>query len=211
MPFAINFSALLLAFVAIVSSGSARAEGFSLEAALRELEANPITFMQTLPVKESGGKNLRKFTREDLENFRFVNEKNKHRPLNGRAKVKRNDQAQSLVDHPEIFESSILTLDTPKLLKGKVAERPWSDYYWALYNGQLANRYAEKAYPNDEDWNKNFRYLQDHPQASSLETLSPAEKYDLLIGDDAKTLTKLALQDGHRPLTPCLAPKPRSK
>ncbi|RZA08709.1 MAG: hypothetical protein EOP11_04000 [Proteobacteria bacterium] len=196
MPSTRNLRALFLAATCILLPGRAMADNFSLSESLKAFEANPKKFMETLPPKDSGGKSMRKFSREDLEKFSFVAQKNKRRPLNGRAKVKRNDQAQSLVDFPASFESNLQTLNKPKLLKGKVAERPWSDYYWALFNGQLANRYAEKAFPNDEDWNKNFRYLQNHPQSSSLETLSPAEKYDLLIGDEAKTLTKLALKDG---------------
>ena len=86
--------------------------------------------------------------------------------------------------------------------QGKVKNRLWSDDYWAKYAGGLAYRYSDPGFwldsqnPAPDDWKvPGLHVLRDYPAASLIregrvDSLSPAEKYDLLVGDPAYTLTK---------------------
>jgi hypothetical protein len=88
-------------------------------------------------------------------------------------------------------------IDAQKLNTGKVAQQPWSDDYWPLFKGALGARYADENFENfgQEKFQNYLTYLQrkenlfpdflanvnqvDDPK---LLNLSPAEKYDLVIG-----------------------------
>lgn len=168
----------------------------SLEESLASFEANPRRFMETIPVKDEPA-TFRNFTREQILGRAFVPVKNAERRRVGRAKIKGHDRPEDVIDNPGSMLTTIQELSEKRLLKKEVKNRPWSDYYWAFFQGQLAYRYADKNFPKTDDWQKAFRYLEANPiDSSSLETLSPAEKYDLLVGDENRTLTKLALEEG---------------
>ena len=75
---------------------------------------------------------------------------------------------------------------------GKVAVAPWSDTYWPLYQGMLGARYASSAYNSIvKIWKNFYEYVFQTRTLSQvinggdvneIDQLSPAEKYDLLIG-----------------------------
>lgn len=79
---------------------------------------------------------------------------------------------------------------------------PWSDDYWAIAAGILANRYGSPAFKDriggtsEKGWKKVNDYISDSSNSCSVKELSPAEKYDLLVGDQYKTLTMSMLQQG---------------
>ena len=128
--------------------------------------------------------------------------------LPGKAGIGASDRAEGLVD--------ALTLTTPAdidkagLRAAELGESPWSDDYWALYLGILGNRYGDPGFPRSTDWKVNYDYVQRHPVAgivascaetgdpTGLEMLSPSEKYDLLVGDAAGTLTRQMWAEGQR-------------
>ena len=98
-------------------------------------------------------------------------------------------------------------MDSKKLTESKLAEasQPWSDYYWAVYAGVAANRYADPKAPfmqQDQKYTDYVKYLVDNKvsvqNASSVDSLSPAEKYDLLVGDQDFTLTKYMISQGEQ-------------
>ena len=79
--------------------------------------------------------------------------------------------------------------------KSAIRKRLWSDDYWPVYTGGLAYRYADPGFWIDtkkrkpNDWKiprevvlKKFP-AKELIQAGLTSTLSPAEKYDLLVGD----------------------------
>ena len=88
------------------------------------------------------------------------------------------------------------------ITQGEVKRRLWSDDYWAKYAGGLAYRYAEPGFwldinnPQPNDWKvPGLHILKERPAATMIgegrtNFLSPAEKYDLLVGDSNYTLTK---------------------
>lgn len=131
-------------------------------------------------------------------------------PNKGRVPVDRNDKFNSLVDNafngckisgsqatcPKLVSS---LSEIPQALQaGKVHTQPWSDDYWAIYKGILGTRYADKKFPlNSQNWAEISDYAQkknsidkivmdmisNTPNSSSIDTLSPSEKWDLLIGN----------------------------
>lgn len=105
-----------------------------------------------------------------------------------------NDQARGLVD--ELRYTSLAEMEGAGLLAAKLASAPWSGYYWPTYAGQIANRYGDPGYGDNLDWSKNRDYLLKNLGVGKEEQLSPAEKYDLLVGDSNFTLTRKMILAG---------------
>ena len=88
------------------------------------------------------------------------------------------------------------------ITQGSVRNKLWSDDYWAKYAGGLAYRYAEPGFwldlsnPKPNDWQvPGLHILRSQPASllirnGRVNKLSPAEKYDLLVGDANYSLTK---------------------
>ena len=93
------------------------------------------------------------------------------------------------------------------ITQGQVRNRLWSDDYWAKYAGGLAYRYAEPGFWIDlsnrkpNDWQMPGMHILRNQPASWLirngrvDKLSPAEKYDLLVGDTNYSLTKAFIHE----------------
>jgi hypothetical protein len=107
-----------------------------------------------------------------------------------------NDQASNLVD--ELRYQSLEEMDANGLKSASLAEHPWSSTYWPLYLGLLADRYADPVFPASGDWKQNAAYIEQNLGTSVTDLLSPAEKYDLLVGDSSFTLTHSMLSEGQR-------------
>jgi len=106
-----------------------------------------------------------------------------------------NDLAQNLVD--ELRYVSLKDMENADLMSSRLPVQPWSDSYWPIYKGAIAYRYADRLFPNVKDWKNNTDYITknigDH---SSVDQLSPAEKYDLLVGDSSFSMTRNNLAEG---------------
>lgn len=118
-------------------------------------------------------------------------------PMNeGRALIDlTTDDPRVILGRKGLKYESITEMDRKKLTAGKLKDSPWSGDYWAVYTGQIAKRYADDNFINITDW----RTISDtltNTNASSIDNLSPAEKYDLLVGDQEKSLTQSMLSDG---------------
>ncbi len=84
-------------------------------------------------------------------------------------------------------------METEGLREGKLDETPWSDTYWPIYMGVLGARYANQTFSSASDWKGYYEFISKNSEKLSkvsknanplmLESLSPSEKYDLLIGD----------------------------
>jgi len=76
-------------------------------------------------------------------------------------------------------------------LSGRIKNRPWADTYWPNFQAGLANRW------NDPDYSDPFNYsLNDEATVrtmsrEALSHLSPAEKYDIYMGNFQYPLVKL--------------------
>ena len=104
------------------------------------------------------------------------------------------DYASDLVDRLAV--RSIAQMESMRLTGSQLVRNPWSDDYWPLYKGGIAQRYADRKFPQSQDWKDNSAYLASPGNKCSVEDLSPAEKYDLLLGDDSRTLTRAMLAQG---------------
>ena len=119
-----------------------------------------------------------------------------------RAPFAANDRAENLVD--EFLYASLSAMDRSGMTSSVLPVSPWSDDYWALYLGVLGWRYADPAFPAVQDWRQNYDFIVANPPASilssgdanAIDRLSPAEKYDALVGDDTFTLTRLMWNEG---------------
>ena len=92
-------------------------------------------------------------------------------------------------------------IEKNRLMTFKLKESPWSGDYWPTYQGVIARRYADARFPGSTDWKVNADYILDQindTNASSMDQLSPAEKYDLIVGDERHTLTIQMINEGKR-------------
>jgi hypothetical protein len=114
-------------------------------------------------------------------------------------------RAISPVDNPNILsptsllERNLLTLNSSTPRIETLTTKPWANGSWHLQTGLLANRYADSGFVAVHDWNLRLQYDHDNPPGTAdSDTLSPAEKYDLLVGDSQQTLTQAQWQAGRR-------------
>jgi hypothetical protein len=122
----------------------------------------------------------------------------------GRAGWTYDDQAVNLVDN--MPHSSLQSMEDSDLMSARLSTEPWSDDYWAMYLGILGKRYADPNFPKSMDWQENYDYVQSRStadiladgDATAIDQLSPAEKYDILVGDSNYTLTRKMWAEGER-------------
>jgi hypothetical protein len=127
--------------------------------------------------------------------------------IDGRAAYRSNDLVENLVELPsDQIVRNVTAMDQMGLRAATLPTHPWSDDYWAIYKGVLGARYADGSFPNSSDWSVNasyvkadatsFQALTQTGRTTELDRLSPAEKYDLLVGDKNLTLTKAMWAEG---------------
>lgn len=105
-----------------------------------------------------------------------------------------NDQASQLVD--VLRYTRLSDMEDANLLAASLESSPWSDSYWPTYAGQIAARFGDPEFNSALIWKLNADYLEKMLGRGTDEHLSPAEKYDLLIGDKDFTLTKKMIRNG---------------
>jgi hypothetical protein len=105
-----------------------------------------------------------------------------------------NDLASDLVD--TLKYSNLGAMEEAGLLKAKLETLPWAGFYWPTYAGQIANRYGDPSYNAATVWKLNSDYLERVIGQGDDKLLSPAEKYDILVGDANFTLTKKMIRAG---------------
>lgn len=210
-----NFKHLALTTSMLLSANIALGEQThqtrDLKTFLEEFHKNPAKVMKQLPSKimPKGAVNL--FTKKEMANKLFVEKKDSHRMMfidsiqeaDGieKSMFMDNDKAEDLVDNGS---SALKNLDQMNgLLSGKLNESPWSDDYWAIKYGILGYRYADKQMvSNRKTWKTVYDYSTSHPvsdyvSSNRINILSPSEKYDLLVGDSAGSLTQKMWSEGH--------------
>ena len=160
-----------------------------IEDALAQFESNPSAFMNALPQK--AGAPSPAFSADVVASRAFISAKNVLRKDGPADAPGSNDQAKNLVDALSVTALA----DMHAIRSSSLAESAWSDDYWGLYAGSTAKRYSDPAFPSGEDWKVLTDYVRTK-QPMNADDLSPAEKYDLLVGDTGKTLTKFNLDEG---------------
>lgn len=106
------------------------------------------------------------------------------------------DRAEDLVD--VLRYRTLEGIRSAGLESARLDVSPWTDSYWPYYAGLIAFRYLDPAVPKGEDFLKYYEYLR--PSVGQLDPIyySPAEKYDLLVGDPQFSLTRTLLSYGMR-------------
>lgn len=101
---------------------------------------------------------------------------------------------------------SVKEITSKGLQRGSSMIDVWSGSYWPHYQGSLAVRYMDstigplvkkEANVQWKEHKENFDKLP-HYSYASTDHLSPAEKYDLLVGDPEMTLTKYSWSIGEK-------------
>jgi hypothetical protein len=104
------------------------------------------------------------------------------------------DRAEDLVD--TMRWTTLAGIEKAKATSAELEEQPWSDTYWPLSSGVIAQRYADPDFPASADWRVNAEYLRQSLGEPPSDRMSPAEKYDLLVGDRAFPLSKKMISQG---------------
>jgi uncharacterized protein YozE (UPF0346 family) len=195
---------------------------------LAEFDRDPKQAMNKLPVKKEHGGEQRQqvsslFTAASRQGNAFVEQRDRYRKLlsmerdgqlvrlgqvqPGRAPFQQNDRAEDLVDGPagELVRT-LEEMEKQELLSAELAQGPWSDWYWPIYQGILGARYNDPAFPlKSQDWKEKYDYILKNPASTfvsrggdAVNRLSPSEKYDLLIGDADGYLTQAMWDEGER-------------
>jgi hypothetical protein len=102
-----------------------------------------------------------------------------------------------------------LRLLDQKAPRSRTGTHPWTLHYWALKDGLIAARYLDSSFNFRSSFSARRAYVENKPLRSvvegfswsrrkALDKLSPSEKYDLLVGDLAGTLTESIWKLGER-------------
>lgn len=137
------------------------------------------------------------------------------------ARAEQYGERPEIVDFVEnsMAVTNLYAIDNMGLNKSALAIRPWSDDYWPDIEGSIARRY-EPGFMRQPRWNplglatKTAGMLWEFNSAGmkkvlaqtidkyasltedEIAVLSPAEKYDILLGDENFTFTKMIIQRG---------------
>lgn len=171
-----------------------------VEDTLKKFRDNPVAFSQELPVKTPN---------PYLDPYKtYIHEEIKKAcrrgmlPQNDQKEAPRsNDLAENLVDNKHEMERSLLQMEYRGLRQAQLEQTPWSDSYWPLAKGALAARYHDQYFTYTDHWKDLFDFVAENPVAQYLAQgraaeLSPAEKYDLMMGDTKGSLTKKMWEEG---------------
>ncbi len=198
----------------ITSIAHAESE-INLDKFLKEFYENPTLTMDKIPIKKQvSGKTTRnpQFSSNEISSNEYLEKKDKIREKimkNGNNNSREfspfsaylgNDNPQNLLDNPGIFINNINIIDSKSLASSRLPFQPWSSSYWPLSEGSITYRYSDPNIPRS-DVNKYALYILEQRPADTLvnegkaDLLSPAEKYDLLMGDKNYSLTNSILND----------------
>ncbi|WP_168204128.1 pre-peptidase C-terminal domain-containing protein [Aliikangiella coralliicola] len=200
---------LSLLAIAIVSGQSLATEQSSIADFMNRFHEDPATAMKILP--EHDNPNVI-FNEKEISSRDYVSIKAAER--NGvisnqvtarSAIVTSSDNPARLVDSGNNVITNLFEITENIPSKYHLDTQPWSDTYWPLYSGALAYRYGDQDLhrSNPRTWKdySNFSHITKPVTSYELHEryrLSPAEKYDLLVGDADFTFSKKNWQQGER-------------
>ncbi len=172
---------------------------------LQEFHANPERMVDRLPQEIVNGQAIDKGFINHKNTTQFGAKRKMHKDLADSfglfSQPLSNDSAASLVDGGRV-SANIQYLDT--LTSASLATTPWADSYWPTHKGLIGIRYADPSFPNSKTFQENYDYIYTYPAGNivasgdpyAINNLSPAEKYDLLMGDGNWTMTNYAWAQG---------------
>ena len=211
-----KFMTILAILVATLVSQLSSAES-DKEADLKKFgklfQTNPKAAMNRLPPKYNvAGKRIQvpaKFPAAMIRDRSFVAAKNslQSRPQNRRFRPFELASGQNDVSvfFPNDYQivRNVENLDSVSHSMA-VSPQPWSSDYWASYLGGTAFRYADPNSSRSEDFGQNYSNYQrtygtvDWSNPAEIDLLSPAEKYDILVGDENFNLTRYSFNSAYQ-------------
>jgi hypothetical protein len=99
--------------------------------------------------------------------------------------------------YEENYLKTLLEMEKLGLRQVVLKTPPWSDSYWPLKLGLIGRRWLDSGFPNSHRWLDNYNYILSVPASLlSINKMSPAEKYDILVGDSSYRLTNAVWGEG---------------
>jgi hypothetical protein len=188
----------MMALAAAATVASAETTNTATQAAptLTELEqrwqmfqANPVQFMEMTPPKRVQGRAaLPLFSPQDIRDLTYMDKKSAARQLcdesgicvadvlEGRAAARQN--ARDFFDARELNGlrpvMGLKQMESQGLMSGELAETPWSDSYWPIYQGILGARYANRNFMGAANWKAHYEFTsQQHTLKAIADKGSP--------------------------------------
>ena len=177
----------------------------TIEEFLLKFHNNPSLIMDRLPsTLEEGNITPRGFIFENekllKEKIQYSNQiRKKLMPAFSTAE-ENSDKPERIIE-PSMVLKNIIDMDKNGLINIELPTSPWSDSYWPIHKGLIGIRYSDLNFPNTKDWITNYNYFLNYPTSNiinsrKINNLSPAEKYDYIMGDYNFTLTKYSWRQG---------------
>lgn len=209
------------AVLASVSFASQQGKAETVEEYLRAFHENPRVIMERLPsvVDEFGNAHPQGFIHAPLVK-EILNERNRIRseimsaapPAAGYRPFADIESSADEKDRPERLAEAgplvrnVKEMETQGLMRTTLNVAPWADSYWPLYKGMTGLRYSDRSFPQSGNWMTNYQYVQSNPasmivssgDSTAINALSPAEKYDFVMGDYGFSLTRYAWASGQK-------------
>ena len=181
----------------------------------QEFEKNPQTAMNQIPFKLNKSKSP--FSQEDILNKRYVEIKDYVRSRDVCKDTLPGEKCSTTSTFSDIkpdsqshlnsfFENvqplvKISEMEAQGLTRAELETKPWSGDYWPVYKGGISHRFADRNATSSTDFSKHLEKYEksqavDLTDQKYLDSLSPAEKYDILVGDTRMSLTQYAWSEG---------------
>ena len=107
------------------------------------------------------------------------------------------NQVRQFLEGPYI--SKLHEMERLGLMEFILPSAPWTDSFWPMRKGMTARRWHDTTYPDTNDFVQNITHFRNFaPGYAGVDVMSPAEKYDFLIGDYSYTLTNAQWAKGER-------------
>lgn len=184
---------------------------------LERWSKNPLQASQEVPPKEPNySKSL--FSSVEIKDRKFVTIKDNFRKkshclesnpgescnkLNSRMLLSASINNNGLVQFLGLdYISNIWDLDSFRV--GSLPTAPWTGYYWPTFKGGIGFRYTDPDFPGSHLFKVNYESYSNQKvspfssQSIDLNKLSPAEKYDYLLGDQENRLTTSVWAEGKK-------------
>ncbi|RLA64431.1 MAG: hypothetical protein DRQ88_03710 [Epsilonproteobacteria bacterium] len=190
---------LLLLFVILSATNSfSKTQPHLLEDFLKEFNQNPAKVFKQLPYKKISSDNATviSFTEKLIWRKEYLRQS-----TTDKMNVQFNDSVEGLFDAQIDLLLNAYKIDEQKLRSGKVKYTPWTGYYWSTKNGLIAYRYSDRKFKRIWNFKGKLKYIKKRPSSyyvkkGRINLLSPAEKYELLIGDENHSFSKYIWQKG---------------
>lgn len=150
-----------------------------------------------------------RFSQALVQNKKFVNVKKeewkacKRTRISSQLFAQAQDRLESFLESPVTFDT-LEKMEASQLQKAELEQVPWSGDYWPYARGILGARFLDFHFSSQFGWLGKYEYVRKNPSSiliekkgqEAVDTLSPAEKYDLLTGNESEAFTASQWEQG---------------